>query len=173
MTQQSGEPSWKEAARDYTPPRSCRWDVFISHAGNSADTPFASALYRMLEGTSWGLEVFLAHESLQYAQNGWGGIEAAINTSAIAVLLFSTEYFERECPRKELKMFIERHALHRVLLLPVFLRLRVEECNRRAADVLQQGAPFMQAPCASNSATHCIWTIGLVVEVASLCSDCT
>ena len=38
--------------------------MFISHAGNSADKPFARALTRLLERTGWGLRVFLDDDSL-------------------------------------------------------------------------------------------------------------
>ena len=35
---------------------------------------------------------------------------------------------------------MERHARHRVQLLPVFLRLTVEDCKQRMRGVLGEGA---------------------------------
>ena len=38
--------------------------MFVSHAGNSADKPFARAAAALLERTGWGLRVFLDDDSL-------------------------------------------------------------------------------------------------------------
>ena len=136
--------SWRGAANLYPAPQTYKWDVFISHAGNGADKPFALALYEMLQGTGWGLRVFLDDRSLQCARNGWADIMAAADSTAVAVLLFSPEYFERPATRAELKQLIARHDRHHVELLPVFLRLSVEECNVRTAAELGEGASVMQ-----------------------------
>ena len=61
---QPGAKDWEAAAARFEAPPSHAWDVFISHAGNSADKPFARALARLLERTGWGLRVFLDDDSL-------------------------------------------------------------------------------------------------------------
>lgn len=135
----------------YPAPLTCKWDVFISHAGNGADKPFALALYDMLQRTGWGLNVFLDDRSLQYTRIGWDDIVAAIDSTAIAVMLFSPEFFERDAPKAELKQILARHARDQLVVLPVFLRMRVEECNRKAAVVMEQGASTVHVCCQSGT----------------------
>jgi hypothetical protein len=141
-----GVPDWRAAAAAHAPPDTCAWDVFISHAGDSADKPFARALKALLERTGWRLRVFLDDDSLQPAGDAHCAMVAAMESTAVAVLLFSVEFFERGAPVAELRLLAGRHALHRVQLLPVFLRMRVEDCRRCLAKTLGQGAPAPQPP---------------------------
>ena len=55
---------WRRPPRQFDAPASHAWDVFISHAGNSADKPFARAVTRLLARTGWDLRVFLDDDSL-------------------------------------------------------------------------------------------------------------
>ena len=130
---------WQTAAKTHATPQPCAWDVFISHTGNSADKPFARALKKLLKRTSWGLRVFLDDDSLQPGDDSRRNIMAAIETTAVAVLLLSTEYFEREATAEELQALYARHAQHRVQLLPVFLRMSEEDCKCSLAAVMAQG----------------------------------
>ena len=140
IAQLPGVSDWQAAAAAHAPPRTFDWDVFISHAGNSADKPFAKALKELLERTGWGLCIFLDDESLQPGDDPQHTMQAAMESTAVAVVLFSAEFFERAATGAELRLLTARHALHRVQLLPVFLRMRVEDCKRRVADTLGQGA---------------------------------
>lgn len=140
---------WGRAAQALDPPDPYSWHVFISHAGDGADKPFARALKGLLERTAWGLHVFLDDDSLQAAGDAQKNMNAAMETAAVAVLLFSAEFFEREATVAELRVLVRRHELERVQLLPVFLRMRVEECKRRMAAVLGRGACLARVPCKS------------------------
>ena len=140
IAQLPGVSDWQAAAAACAPPETYTWDVFISHAGNAADKPFARALKALLERTGWGLRVFLDDESLQPGGDPQHTMHAAMESTAVAVLLFSAEFFERTATGAELQVLTARHALHRVQLLPVFLRMRVEDCKRSLADLLGQGA---------------------------------
>ena len=141
-----GVSDWQAVAAEFPPPETYAWDVFISHAGAAADKPFARALYKLLERTGWGLRIFLDEESLQPAGDAQRAIQAALQSTAVAVLLFSAETFERVATGAELRALVAQHALRRVRLLPVFLRMRVEDCKRSLANILGQGA---SAPLAS------------------------
>ena len=131
---------WAQIARDYVAPPTCRWDVFISHAGNSADKPFAKALKELLEGTGWGLRIFLDEESLELTTDPDESMQAALESTHVALVLFSTEFFERSATIAELETIMERHARYRLMFLPVFLRLTVEDCKRKLASLLNRGA---------------------------------
>ena len=140
ITQQPGVPEWLAAAKAHPPPQACEWDVFISYAGNSADKPFARALKALLERTGWDLRIYLDDDSLRPAGDGKLSLQGAMQSAAVAVVLFSAEYFERAATDAELRELSARHALNRVQLLPVFLRLSVEDCKRRLANILGPGA---------------------------------
>ena len=88
-----GVSDWREAKAAHAPPDTCAWDVFISHAGDSADKPFARALKALLERTGWGLRVFLDDESLQPADDPHSAMQAAMKSTAVAVVLFGVKYF--------------------------------------------------------------------------------
>lgn len=130
---------WMGAASRLGAPSAHSWDVFISHAGNKADKPFARALKQLLERTRWGLRVFLDDESLQPSTAPGQAMQAAMESTHIALLLFSTEFFERGATIGELEVLLERHRRSRVQLFPVFLRLTVEECTEKLAELLHTG----------------------------------
>ncbi len=140
IQQQVGVSDWKIAAERYAAPSAYSWDVFISHAGNKADKAFAWPLKQLLEGAGWGLRIFLDDESLQTSTDPAQSMQAAMESTHIALLLFRKEFFEREATKGKLKVLLERHASHRVLLFPVFLRLTVEECAEKIASLLEAGA---------------------------------
>ena len=117
------------------------WDVFVSHAGNSADKPFARALKQILERTGWNLRVFLDDDSLVPGADPGNSMQRAMETSRVAVILFSKEFFRRTATMRELRLLLERHRLRRAELLPVFLRVTVEECMGELTSLLQPGAP--------------------------------
>ena len=133
-----GVSEWQAAATALPAPFTCNWDVYISYAGNRADKPFARALCALLERTGWGVRVFLDEMCLQ-PSDPYSAIEAAMESTAVAVLLFSPEYFERSATKEELQFLHSRHARHHVQLLPVFLRMTVEECKRSLAAVIAPG----------------------------------
>ena len=131
---------WARIASQYVAPPTCKWDVFISHAGNSADKPFALALEELLKGTGWGLRIFLDEKSLQPSTDPAQSMQAAIESTHVALVLFSTEFFERSATISELERILDRHARGHVMFLPVFLRLTVEDCKRKLASLLGRGA---------------------------------
>ena len=136
-----GLSAWQAAAAAHAAPDIYDWDVFISHAGNSADKRFAEALDRLLEHMGWGLRVFMADKSLvEGLANPAGAIDVAMKSTAIAVVLFSAEFFVRDATKAEVEVLMARLAQHHVQLLPVFLRITVEDCKRSLAHLLGKGA---------------------------------
>ena len=131
-----GMSEWEKAAEALQPPDAYVWHVFISHAGNDADKPFARSLKTLLMRTCWGLRVFLDDESLQPGSNPLEDMDIAMNSTAVGLLLFSKDFFERQATLRELRVLYSRHASHRVQLLPVFLRMRVEDCRHILEDKL-------------------------------------
>ena len=143
---------WKDAAAAHDPPSPYSWDVFLSHAGNRADKPFARALMELLQ-TCWpGVRVFLDDASLRPGADARAAMQAAIESTHVAVLLLSNEFFRRPATRGELDLLLDRHRLHRVQLLPVFLRLTVEDCQRELTALYGAGA---------QADTHCCDALGL------------
>ena len=137
---QPGMQAWQAAAAQLPSPSSHDWDVFISHAGNSADKPFARALKQILERTGWGLRIFLDDDSLVPGGDPNRSMLLAMETTQVAVILFSTEFFRRPATKSELKLLLERQRQRRAELLPVFLRLTVEECKGELSSYRQPGA---------------------------------
>ena len=127
---------WRAAAEQHAAPATCAWDVFISHAGCGADKGSARAVYRLLERTGWGLRIFLDDESLQPGSDAQHSIQSALHSTAIAVLPFSTEFFNGSATRAELQLLASRHAGSWVQLLPVFLQMNVVHSLRSMAAIL-------------------------------------
>lgn len=146
---------WRAAAAAHAPPSPYDWDVFISHAGNKADKPFARALQELLERCWPDARVFLDDASLRPGADAQAAMQAAMESTHVAVLLLSAEFFQRSATKGELEVLLDRHRLHRVQLLPVFLRMRVEDCKRHLAEALGQGAaaPRPFSACASSYRT--------------------
>ena len=140
ISKQEGLSEWAAAAAQLSAPSAYDWDVFISHAGNSADKPFAQALVQLLEGTQWGLRVFLDDNSLVPGGDPDRSMQDALQSAQVALLLFSSDFLKRTATMSELKLLLERHAAHRVELLPVFLRMTVKECKEKLSSLLQPGA---------------------------------
>lgn len=67
----------------------------ISHAGNSADKPFACALVQFVEILDLGVRVFLNDESIPSSADPDSYMRSAMKSSHVAALLFSKEYFHR------------------------------------------------------------------------------
>ena len=143
---QPGTADWLKAAAALDPSNGPDWHVFISHAGNVADKPFARSLRSLLIRTGWGLRVFLDDDSLVPAGDPQSDMKAAMQSAAVGVLLFSAEFFSRQATLVELQLLVDRHALKRVRLLPVFLRMQVEECKRSVATVLRRGGFLAAGP---------------------------
>jgi hypothetical protein len=108
------------------------WDVFISHTGKEADKTFAMQLWRMLAQPGIGLRVFLDEPRLRVAEEAGPQMLAAMRSSRVGLVLLSQEFFERDATKEELTVLLERKDLQRLYLLPVFLRLTVEECTEAA-----------------------------------------
>ena len=143
---QEGWPEWEAAAAHLPAPCSRLWDVVISHADSSADIAFARALKQILERTGWGLRVFLNDDSVLPGVHPDSYMQQALESTQLVILLFSKEYFSRLASMSELKLLWERHVLHEVQLLPVFLSMTVEECKRELSSILQPGAPGCMNP---------------------------
>ena len=67
-------------------------------------------------------------------------MQRAMETTQVAVLLFSTEFFRRSATKRELRVLLDRQQQHHVQLLPVFLRLTVEDCKRAMRFLYWTGA---------------------------------
>ena len=140
INDQEDLPEWRAAPAYLPNPSSCNWDVIISHAGNSADKPFAHALVQLLGQTGWGLRIFLDSNSLLPGGAHGSVMLQAIESTEVAVLLLSKEYFKKVTAMSELTLLLERHALRNVQLLPVFLRMTLQECEGELSTLLQPGA---------------------------------
>ena len=140
IQEQPGFKIWEKAAAAFAPPSPHKWDVFISHAGKRADKPFARALKELLE-RCWGdIRIFLDDPSLVPGSDALSAMQAAMESTHVAVLLLSTEFFCRSATKHELALLLDRHREHRVQLLPVFLRLTVEDCQREMSTLCGPGA---------------------------------
>ena len=148
IVQQQPEVSdWRHAADAHDPPSPHLHDVFISHAGNRADKPFARAVGELLDGCWPGIRVFLDDVSLNAGTDPQAAMRAAMESTHVAVLLLSPEFFQRTATKGELEVLLERYTLHHVQLLPVFLRLTVEGCRREMMSLCGPGA---------HASTHCL-----------------
>ena len=77
------------------------WDVFISHAGQ--DKRFGRGLHRRVEQV--GLRCFLDDMSLRVGCDAAVAMQAAAQSTQVAVLLLSEEFFTKEWPQRELRWF--------------------------------------------------------------------
>jgi hypothetical protein len=103
--------------------------VFISHAGRAADKPLALKLWDLLAAPGVGLRVFLDERSLRLGQDAGPQLAAAMQSSRVGLLLLSPEFFERTATLGELEVLFARKSYRHIDLLPVFLRVTVEECD--------------------------------------------
>ena len=116
--------------------------------------PFARALVLLLSRTGWGLRVFLDDTSLLAGFDPDSSMQQALESTQVALLLFSKEFFLRSATMSELKLLLERHKQRRAQLLPVFLRLTVEECKIELRSLRQPGVP---QPCCCCRLQWIIW----------------
>ena len=79
-------------------------------------------------------------ESLEACADPVQSMQAAMESTHVALVLFSTEFLEQSATIAELETIMERHARYRLMFLPVFLRLTVEDCKRKLASLLGRGA---------------------------------
>ena len=138
-TQLPGISDWKEAAAAYAVPPTYEWDVCVSYAGR-ADRPFARALKELLERCSWGLRIFLDIASLSPYEDPASALQAALESTHVAVLLLSADFFSRAATRHEMAVLLDRHARHHVILLPVFLRITTGDCKQEMMKLYGEGA---------------------------------
>jgi hypothetical protein len=129
---------WAEVARTLHIPSMYIWDMFISHAGNLADKPFARAVKYVLE-RCWQLRIFLDDESLEPGTSSREAMDHAMNHSQLALILYSHEFFQREATIGELRHLVARQRNQRIQLLPVFLRVTVEEAKDHLVEILGEG----------------------------------
>ena len=139
VQEQPGVSDWIEAAAAHEPPSPYSWDVFISHAGNRADKPFARALAELLERCWPETRVFLDDASLRPGADAQAAMQAAMESTHVAVLLLSNEFFHRSATKGELEVLLGRHRQHLVQLLPVFLRLTVEDSKEKMESLYGPG----------------------------------
>ena len=104
------------------------WDVFVCHAGT--DKPFA----RMLRDAMlpYGLRCFVDEDSLKMACDAPSTMDHAVRNTQIAVVLLCKEFFNREAPQEELKLFLSNYEACKNNILPVFLSVTVECCEELA-----------------------------------------
>ena len=145
---------WEAAAAQHDTPSPHSWDLFISHAGDDADKPFARALKQLLERLGWGLRVFLDDESLPPCAHPKNYMRSAMKSTHVAALLFSKEFFERTATKDELELLLKQHTRRRVELLPVFLRVTVAECQKELNSLFPQGMSLVCHTCVQNRYTE-------------------
>ena len=136
IQQQPGVSNWIAAAADFDIPWSYDSDVFIRHAGIRTDKPLTRALKRLLEKMGWYLGVNTDDEP-RMSPEEW--VRHGMRTSRVVVLLFSWEYFQLASAKEEMRDLLDQYALQRVRLLPVFLRIPVEDCKRQMTRLLGRG----------------------------------
>ena len=143
MAAYSAACAWKRAAALYEPSKLYSFDVVISHAGDDPDRSLAHNLATVLMETNWVAWRSRIWPSAHAAPSGKALKEIhtidALQTTNIAVVLFSNEYFERPACREELKVLMSRYAQHRMQLLPVYLRLTKKQCKPQSSSVLGKG----------------------------------
>ena len=104
------------------------WDVFVCHAGE--DKPFARFLRKRLQ--ELGLRCFVDEDDLHVTDNAPVAMDSAVRRTYIAVILLCKEFFRKEAPQRELRQFLEDNGAFRNQVIPVFLGVSVEECEKLA-----------------------------------------
>ena len=107
------------------------WDVFVCHAG--PDKAFARLLGDKLR--LLGLRCFVDEDSLPAGGKASEAMEAAARTTHIAVVLLCREFFVKKAPKQELRWFLHGCDQSRNQVVPVFLGITVERCEKLAAKV--------------------------------------
>lgn len=100
----------------------------MCHAGE--EKPFAGLLRESLQ--KLGLRCFVDEEDLRVADNAQRAMDAALRRTHIAVVLLCEEFFQKEAPQRELRQILDDHRACRNELVPVFLGVSVEECEKLA-----------------------------------------
>lgn len=104
------------------------WDIFVCHAGE--DKPFACVLRNSLQ--TLGLRCFVDEDDLRVGDNAPLAMDAPVRTTHIAVILLCKEFFQKKAPQQELHHFLKGRNAARNELVPVFLALSVEGCEKLA-----------------------------------------
>ena len=107
------------------------WDVFVCHAGE--DKPFARFLRNSLRDL--GLRCFVDEDDLRVGDNAPLAMDAAVRSTYIAVVLLCEEFFQKKSPQQELRQFLKGRGRFRNEVVPVFLAVSVEECEKLAKRV--------------------------------------
>eukprot|EP00253_Pinus_taeda_P034782 PITA_34782 len=120
-------PQHNDSAASSSSP-STSYEVFINHRGPDVKTTFASHLYKRL--TSFGLRVFLDKPELEKGRTFPSQIEAAIQSAAIHIAVFSPTYANSQWCLDELIGMIRTGAT----ILPVFYNVEPWELRRTGKD---------------------------------------
>ncbi|KAK9829504.1 hypothetical protein WJX72_006246 [[Myrmecia] bisecta] len=88
-----------------------RFDVFISHAGQ--DKPFARELRTDIN--SLGLRAFVDVKDLLPGDQAHEIMLGSANSAPVGLAVFSSEFFRRKWPMRELRILVERKTLLPVL----------------------------------------------------------
>ena len=105
-----------------------RWDVFICHAGR--DKPIARLLGHELDDI--GVRCFVDEDSLKGGDDAPHIMQKALESSQIAVVLLSVEFFKSEYTKDELRCILEEWDIaRRITPLPVFF-ITTDRCQTLA-----------------------------------------
>jgi len=100
------------------------YDVFISHRGPDTKTSFVSFLYEALKRA--GLHPFLDCKSIGKGQDSWKCISHAIQTTPLALVIFSKNFAQSEWCLRELHAILECSSMK---VLPIFYNVQPWEVN--------------------------------------------
>ena len=117
----------KPVSRAFLERRWC-WDVFICHAGE--DKVFARMLYEELRRR--GVRCFVDEDSLRVGCNAPQEMKSASERTHIAVVLLCEEFFQKDAPKQELRGFLRAFKRADNVVIPVFFKATVEECEALA-----------------------------------------
>ncbi|KAK9810247.1 hypothetical protein WJX72_007249 [[Myrmecia] bisecta] len=110
-----------------------RFEVFISHAGE--DKPFARELRKDIN--SLGLRAFVDMEDLLPGDQADGIMLGSANSAPVGLAVFSSDFFRKKWPMRELRILVERKTL-----LPVLYRdMPYDELERQLKDSIVAEPP--------------------------------
>lgn len=112
-----------------TPSFRYRWDVFLSFRGEDTGHNFTESLYKELVGK--GIRTFRDEEELERGEEIDPSLLEAIQDSAVAIAVISTNYASSRWCLEELARIVDC----RKLILPVFYKVD-------PSDVRRQKGPF-------------------------------
>jgi hypothetical protein len=98
--------------------QTCTYEVFVSFSGKDTRSSFTDHLFAALEQS--GIRTFRDDRELERGKVIWTELEKAIETSTIAVIVFSENYAASGWCLNELEKIMECERRLQQIVLPVF-----------------------------------------------------